>query len=101
MQWVNAGLLFRTLYRKRIYRPRAGWRRFFLQTGVAAGVLAGVLLWGMPALPEWIARDVASRVLLLLLWIGIGAAAYFIALRAGGLRLATLWRGTGTEGRHA
>ena len=40
----------------------------FLQTGLAAGVLAAVLFWGMPALSEWVARDVAGRVLLLLLW---------------------------------
>jgi putative peptidoglycan lipid II flippase len=42
--WVNAGLLFTVLYRKEIYRPRAGWWRFSLQIGLAGSLLAG-LLW--------------------------------------------------------
>jgi putative peptidoglycan lipid II flippase len=91
--WVNAGLLFRVLYRRQIYRPLAGWRRFFLQLGLAGGALAAILLWAVPALPEWIAWGFGMRALHLLLWIGIGAAAYFLVLRAGGVQFAELWRG--------
>ena len=43
--YVNAGLLFRVLYRRGIYRPRAGWRKYLLQIGVAAFVMGGVLWW--------------------------------------------------------
>ena len=52
--WVNAGLLFTALLRRSIYRPQAGWRRFFLQTGLAGGLLAGLLWWGVPDVLQWI-----------------------------------------------
>ena len=93
--WVNAGLLYTILYRKRLHRPRTGWWKFFIQTGLAAGVLAAVLLWGIPALPQWVAWSAGERALRMLLWVGIGAGVYFLALRAGGLQLAALWRTRG------
>ncbi len=84
--YVNAGLLFWVLYRDRIYRPRTGWRRFTLQLLLAAVLMVVVLVWGVPALSEWIARDVAGRGLTLMLWVGIGALVYLAGLRLSGLR---------------
>jgi putative peptidoglycan lipid II flippase len=84
--YVNAGLLFRVLYRDRFYRPRPGWRRFALQMLLAAGLMVAVLFWGMPALSEWIAWDVTGRVGQLSLWVAIGALVYLAGLRLGGLR---------------
>jgi len=89
--YVNAGLLFRVLYRRGIYRPRAGWRKYLLQIGMAAFLMGGALWWGAPALTEWAAWHAARRVLVLLACVCAGSAVYFLALRAGGLRVATLW----------
>ncbi len=89
--YVNAGLLFRVLYRKRIYQPHAGWRKYLLQLGSAAAAMAGVLLWGAPALAEWAAWPAGHRGLVLLAWVCAGLAVYFLTLRAGGLQVSTLW----------
>ena len=99
--YVNAGLLFRALYRRRIYRPRAGWRKYLSQIGLAASVMAAVLWWGAPALPEWAAWPAYHRGLVLLAWVCAGSAAYFLALRAGGLRVSTLWHGEHAAGEGA
>jgi putative peptidoglycan lipid II flippase len=89
--YVNAGLLFRVLYRKRIFRPRPGWRKYLLQIGAAAAVMAGVLWWGAPALADWAAWTAGKRGLVLLACVCTGSAVYFLALRAGGLQISTLW----------
>jgi putative peptidoglycan lipid II flippase len=89
--YVNAGLLFRVLYRQRIYRPGAGWRKYLLQIGLASAVMGGVLWWGAPVLPEWVAWPAHYRALVLLACVCAGSAAYFLALRVGGLQVSTLW----------
>jgi putative peptidoglycan lipid II flippase len=89
--YVNAGLLFRVLYRRGIYRPRAGWGKYLLQIGVAAFLMGGVLWWGAPALVEWTAWPAARRALVLLACVCAGSAVYFLALRVGGLQISTLW----------
>ncbi|MFV1973302.1 MAG: murein biosynthesis integral membrane protein MurJ [Thiohalobacterales bacterium] len=89
--WVNAGMLFTVLVRRSVYRPRAGWPRFFLQTGLAGGGLAGLLWWGVPDTLYWVGWNAGERALKLLQWVAMGAVVYFLGLRACGLRLATLW----------
>ena len=90
--WVNAGLLFAVLRKNRIFRPQAGWRRLFLQLGLAAAALGALLLWGTPAVDEWLAWSAWSRVTGLLVWVLGGALVYFLALRLGGVRLVALLR---------
>ena len=99
--YVNAGLLFRVLYHRGIYRPRAGWRKYILQIGVAALVMGGVLWWAAPALAEWVAWPAGRRALVLLACVGAGSAVYFLALRAGGLQVSTLWTGGQATGEGA
>jgi len=88
--WVNAGLLFHRLKKKRVYRPESGWSRFFLQTAFAAIVLGSVLAVGMSPLQDWLEWSVWSRVTGLLLWVAAGAGSYFIALLLSGLKFKTL-----------
>ena len=88
--WVNAGLLFHWLKKKRVYRPESGWSRFFLQTAFAAIVLGSVLAVGMSPLQDWLEWSVWSRVTGLLLWVAAGAGSYFIALLLSGLKFKTL-----------
>jgi putative peptidoglycan lipid II flippase len=90
--WVNAGLLFTALRRKQVFQPQAGWRRLFLQMGLAAGGLGALLFWGVPAIEEWLAWSAWSRVTGLVVWVLGGALVYFLVLRLGGVRLRVLLR---------
>jgi putative peptidoglycan lipid II flippase len=90
--WVNAGLLYRMLRKQQAYLPEAGWRHFLLQIGLAGAVLGAVLFWAVPAMPVWLDWSVWSRVTGLLLWVLVGAGAYFSALYLVGLRLRSLWQ---------
>jgi putative peptidoglycan lipid II flippase len=88
--WLNAGLLFHRLKKKRVYRPESGWQRFFLQTAFAATALGCVLVLGMSPLQEWLEWSAWSRVTGLLLWVMAGAGSYFIALLLSGLQIRAL-----------
>jgi len=97
--WVNAGLLYRMLRKQQVYLPESGWKRFFLQLGLAGVALGAVLFWGVQGMPVWLDWSVWSRVLWLFVWIMAGAAAYFIALQLVGLRLASLWQQRHNQGQ--
>jgi len=93
--WVNASLLFTRLYRGQVYRPQAGWRRLFLQMGLAGCALGGLLLFGMQSVQEWLNWTVWYRVAGLFGWVVAGAAIYFLTLWLLGLRLKPLRKKTG------
>jgi putative peptidoglycan lipid II flippase len=93
--WVNASLLFITLYRSQVYRPQAGWRRLILQMGLAGCALGGLLLFGMQPVQEWLNWTAWYRVTGLFGWVVAGAAVYFLALWLLGLRWKPLWKKTG------
>ncbi len=90
--WVNAGLLLRTLHKRQIYRPQAGWPRLFLQLALAAGALGALLLWAVPAIVAWSEWSAWLRVANLVLWVVAGAGIYFVTLRISGVDLKSLWR---------
>jgi putative peptidoglycan lipid II flippase len=90
--WVNAGLLLRTLKKREIYRPQAGWPRLFLQLGLAAAALAALLLWAVPAIVAWLQWSAGLRVAHLVLWVVAGAVIYLFSLRVSGLDLKSLWQ---------
>jgi len=89
--WVNAGLLFRNLGKRQVFTPQAGWPRLLLQLALAGGVLAVLLVWGVPALGAWLQWSAGARAWHLLLWVVAGAAGYLLALRLAGMQLTTLW----------
>lgn len=84
--WLNAGLLFRRLYREGVYRPQPGWARLFVQVFIAALIMAALLYWGLGDLERWSDWRTTQRLLQLLFWIPVGAAVYFIVLFALGVR---------------
>jgi len=90
--WVNAGLLYRALVRKNIYRPAHGWLRLLAQAGLAGTALAILLALAVPGLTDWLAWGASQRITQLLLWVLAGVVAYFIVLRLSGLRLLETWR---------
>ncbi len=89
--WVNAGLLFRGLYRRGWYRPLPGWRRFTLQVGFANLVL--VLLAGMGQ--GWLSTPENGTVTALLAtvgWVSFCGLGYLGALAISGFRWQTMRR---------
>lgn len=85
---VNAAWLLVGLLRSRTYAPLPGWGRFALQVLAASALLAVFLMWGSASLP-WIAlkAEKLKRMGLLALMVAGGAAIYFVAIWAAGLKL--------------
>jgi putative peptidoglycan lipid II flippase len=78
---VNAGWLFYELWRRQVYRPHKGWGAFTLRLLLAAGVMAGVILFLSHSLEDWFAAGFKLRMLWLM----------SIVLGAGFLYLGSLW----------
>jgi putative peptidoglycan lipid II flippase len=90
---LNAGCLLWGLRHSNTYMPLAGWGRFALQVVAASALLAIFLMWANSSLPwiEWRATPL-KRIMVLALVISAGAAIYFIACWAAGLKLRALLR---------
>jgi putative peptidoglycan lipid II flippase len=84
--YLNAGLLYIGLKRRKVYTPQPGWWRLVFQLFTALVVLGSVLWFGMGTTEEWLVRGEANRVLHLLGIVVCGAVSYFGVLFALGLR---------------
>lgn len=93
--FINAGLLYRTLRRDGVYQPEAGWLKLALQVLAANLVMAALLWWGAGDIQAWFAMTGWQRVGQLMMWIGLGAAAYFLVLLLSGLKFRQLWHQKG------
>ncbi|ULJ60213.1 murein biosynthesis integral membrane protein MurJ [Wielerella bovis] len=84
---VNAGLLFTMLRLHEIYQPRAGWRRFLRQIGIALLMMAGTLWTIQAAFPiDWAALHGGLRALILAGLIVLAVLVYFATLGVLGMR---------------
>ena len=90
--FINAALLYRVLRREGVYVPQPGWSRLLLQVGLANGVMALLLWWGVSDLATWFAWSGGMRAKQLLVWVGVGAAVYLLVLLLLGVRFRTLWQ---------
>jgi len=90
--WGNAGFLLFHLRRRGHFAWQPNWLRFLLSLTVALLVLALFLATTEP----WVAAKTASgqwiRLLGVALWVTVGMATYFLALRLTGFRWASLKR---------
>jgi putative peptidoglycan lipid II flippase len=84
---LNAGLLYRGLRARGVYRPQAGWSGFALRIAGALAVLGVVLWFGMGAEASWLEQEALARAIRLSALVGAGIAAYFLTLFALGFRL--------------
>jgi putative peptidoglycan lipid II flippase len=90
---VNALCLLWGLLRNKTFVPRPGWGRFALQVLAASALLAVFLMWASSsALLPWLAMQstILKRIGLMAAVIMIGAAIYFVACWAAGLKLRAL-----------
>ena len=83
---LNAGLLFRGLYRFGIYHPSPGWRRFLLTLLGANLVMATVLLGFTAHLNQWLFWGGWQRAGWMLLICLSGMLVYTLFLLVGGMR---------------
>ena len=83
--FVNAGLLYWYLHRNQVFKPLLGWRRLFIQVGLANLVLIGFLLWLNPAVASWHEFDVWARMGWLFGLVGGAIVLYGLTLMAVGL----------------
>ncbi len=89
--YLNAALLYRQLRREAVYRPQPGWWRLALRLLFANAAMAALLLWGVPALSDWLGMEGPTRAARMAQWVVAGVAVYLAALRVTGLRLSVLW----------
>jgi putative peptidoglycan lipid II flippase len=85
---INAALLLRTLIRRDIYRPLAGWPVFICKLVIAIYVMAAVLWMASESDASWFTMGAAARAGQLGLIVLLGAGTYFAALWLLGFRLA-------------
>ena len=83
---LNAALLYRGLRRREILRPRPGWGAFVARVAGAAGLMAAALAFAMGPGAWWTAAHWWWRAPALAGLVTLGAAVYFAALWAFGLR---------------
>ncbi|MGD8785246.1 MAG: murein biosynthesis integral membrane protein MurJ [Thioalkalispiraceae bacterium] len=84
--FLNAGTLLVTLKRQGVYQVGSGWGAFALQILTGLALMVGMLLIAVPALESWFAWPYWQRAIMLLVWVGAGALAYFIGLYLFGFR---------------
>jgi len=78
--FLNAGLLFLVLRKKRHYLASPGWVPYLLKMALALLVMGALLSWLRPEMTTWFAWGVYERVSQLTLCILAGAASYFFTL---------------------
>ena len=84
--FVNAGLLFYFLRKRRAYQIQKGWGLFLGRLVLACIVMSGLLFYLVPAIDTWLAWDVWHRAMHLGQWIITGMLAYVSVLYLSGLR---------------
>jgi putative peptidoglycan lipid II flippase len=84
--FINSGLLYLGLRRTGVLQPAPGWGRFLIRVGVAAGVMAVLLLSFSPPTAAWLEAGFWTRCLWLAGAVCGGAAAYVAGLLAVGIR---------------
>jgi putative peptidoglycan lipid II flippase len=84
--YFNAGLLFRGLYKEKIYQFSPGFGRYSVRLICATLIMAVVLLWLRGEPEAWLGWSWQRRALELLYVVGAGLAAYVLSHLALGTR---------------
>jgi putative peptidoglycan lipid II flippase len=83
---LNAGLLYRTLRRQRIFVPQPGWPVFFLKIAASVAFMAVVLFTTMGEPAWWLAATWQRKVPAVLGLVALGVAVYGACLLGFGFR---------------
>ena len=88
--FLNAGLLFRGLRSRGVYRAPSGWASFAGMLLLANAVMGGALYLVLGQFGDWFAMSFMTRALTVLGMCGVGFIAYAATLLACGFRLGQL-----------
>jgi putative peptidoglycan lipid II flippase len=83
---LNSAILFYFLRKQGIYRPEAGWLKFFTKVGLAVLALAATLWFGMGSEQSWLDGSGWTRILRLTILVTSGIVVYFGVLGVLGFR---------------
>lgn len=83
---INAGYLYWSLRKQNIYTPGTGWFADISRIVFAGLTMGGILYWLSPEMQQWLDWSVWMRILNVAKLVGIGIAAFFIAVLATGLK---------------
>jgi len=86
--FLNAGLLYRGLYRADIYRPLKGWLRLLLCIGFAVLAMLAIIYWLNISTQVWFAWEAWERAMRLASICIAGVVIYFVSLLVCGVRVA-------------
>ena len=84
--WLHAGLLYRGLYRRDVYRPAPGWGVLSVQVAFATATMAALLLTLSSPVAVWGELGWSDKAAELALLVGVGALTYGVVLLVTGLR---------------
>jgi putative peptidoglycan lipid II flippase len=84
--WINAGLLFFTLVKRRIYVPESGWLWFILRIALSVTAMCGVLTYFNQADSLWLEQGLWQRIRHLAVLVVAGGSVYVFSLFVLGLR---------------
>ncbi len=84
---INSTLLLRGLRRADVYRPGNQWPSLIIRSLLAVAAMAGIILWGVGDLDQWVAMSRLQRVLNLAGWIAAGGSVYLLILFVTGVRI--------------
>ncbi|MFT7562986.1 MAG: putative peptidoglycan lipid II flippase [Bacteroidia bacterium] len=84
--YLNAGMLYRGLRKKGVYRPGSGWLRLFSIVSLACAAMAAMLMLGAPNGENWMALTAVNRAFDLLIYIFFGASVFALCCWIAGIR---------------
>lgn len=83
--YVNAGLLFRILYKEGIFAAQGGWLKHLARIALASVVMCGLVWLVSPQAGWWQTATSAGRLSVLAGLIALSVVSYFISLRLTGV----------------
>ncbi len=76
----NSWLLLRGLRKEGVYNPDKGWGLLIVRVIVASVAMVAALYYAYADMNQWLQWHASQRAMYLLMWVGIGGAAYFASL---------------------
>ncbi|OGV26417.1 MAG: murein biosynthesis integral membrane protein MurJ [Legionellales bacterium RIFCSPHIGHO2_12_FULL_37_14] len=86
--YINAGILFALLLKRKIFSPSPGWIKYLLKVFCANVAMGSYLLWGAGASERWMHFMVSQRMFFLLLHVILAVIIYVGVLGLSGIRFA-------------
>ncbi|MBI1195829.1 MAG: murein biosynthesis integral membrane protein MurJ [Gammaproteobacteria bacterium] len=95
--YLNAGLLYRGLYRETGFRPGAGWFGWLLKVGAGVAAMSALLMLGPDSTDAWLVMGWSTRTLHLAGWIAAAVSVFVVVMFALGVRPAHLISAPGSD----